>query len=142
MDENKIKHKEVWDANILYLIAGIVILIAIIALEALCVYIFIDSDDMSFAFTVSILFQILVLILYPGISLINDYRHRSKFNIYYCKLENDLDINYIKENFYIKEINLSYVYFIKKEDDSKFQTWKFMADYKDDINYLFNLEGE
>lgn len=62
-------------------------------------------------------------------TMIGDYIHREKFNIYYCKLENGIDIDYIKENYCIADINESCVLFVDKGNYHNFCVWKLMQGY-------------
>ena len=62
-------------------------------------------------------------------TMIGNYIHREKFNIYYCKLENGIDIDYIKENYCIADINESCVLFVDKGNYHNFCVWKLMQGY-------------
>lgn len=62
-------------------------------------------------------------------TMIGDYIHREKFSIYYCKLENGIDIDYIKENYCIEDINESCVLFVDKGNDHNFCVWNLVQGY-------------
>ena len=75
------------------------------------------------------LLQLPVMLCLLLTTMIGDYIHREKFNIYYCKLENGIDIDYIKENYCIEDINESCVLFVDKGNDHNFCVWKLMQGY-------------
>ena len=97
MDMSKVKTKEVWSANNWYLFYGIVFICLIIALEGCAIREFFVSP-VNEAIGVAVILQLPCLICLLFTSLIGDWKHRSKFNLYYCKLATGIDIDYIKEN--------------------------------------------
>ena len=113
MDKTKIKTKEVWSANKWYLFFGILFAIMTILLEICAIrqFFIIDIEEALVLFFLSQLPVMLCLLL---TTMIGDYIHREKFNIYYCKVENDIDIDYIKENYCIEDINENCVLFVDK----------------------------
>lgn len=131
MEESKIKNKEVWSANKWYLIVGIIFALMTILLETVSIKTFFlaSSNDKTHAFILTILQQIPVFVCALYANMISDYVHRVKFNIYYCKLENGIDINYIKENFCITWINEHGVLFVDKENAQNFCIWKKLQGY-------------
>lgn len=75
------------------------------------------------------LLQLPVMVCLLLTTMIGDYIHREKFNIYYCKLENGIDIDYIKKNYCIEDINESCVLFVDKGNDHNFCVWELMQGY-------------
>ena len=128
MDKTKIKTKEVWSANKRYLFFGILFVIMIILLEICAIRQFFVTD-MEEALVLLFILQLPVMICLLLTTMIGDYIHREKFNIYYCKLENGIDIDYIKENYCIEDINESCVLFVDKSNDHNFCVWKLMQGY-------------
>ena len=126
MDKTKIKTKEVWSANKWYLFFGILFVIMIILLEICAIrqFFITDTEEVLVLF---FLLQLPVMLCLLLTTMIGDYIHREKFNIYYCKLENGID--YIKENYCIEDINESCVLFVDKGNDHNFCVWKLMQGY-------------
>ena len=128
MDKTKIKTKEVWSANEWYLFFGILFVIMIILLEICAIRQFFVTDTEE-ALVLFFILQLPAIICLLFTTMIGDYIHREKFNIYYCKLENGIDINYIKENYCIEDINESCVLFVDKGNDHNFWVWKLIQGY-------------
>lgn len=135
MDMSKVKTKEVWSANNWYLFYGIVFICLIIALEGCAIREFFVSP-VNEAIGVAVILQLPCLICLLFTSLIGDWKHRSKFNLYYCKLATGIDIDYIKENYCIEDIDSNGVLFVEKGDSHKFCTWKIIQGY----NSLYDAE--
>ena len=57
---------------------------------------FVSSLEEAVALALIIQLPCLLCLLFA--TLIGDWIHRKKFNLYYCKLETGIDIDYIKEN--------------------------------------------
>lgn len=128
LDTNKIKTKEVWSANKWYLFFGVLFAILTLLLEISTISNFITSDSKIEAGVLFLILQIPAMFCLLLTTMINDYTHRVKFNIYCCKLE-DMDIAYIRENYYIEDIDEKYVLFVDKENDHNFSIWKFLHGY-------------
>lgn len=128
MDKQKIKTKEVWSANKWYLFFGILFVIMIILLEICTIRQFFVTD-IEEALILLFILQPPVILCLLFTTMIGDYIHREKFNIYYCKVENGIDIDYIKENYCIEDINESCVLFVDKGNDHNFCVWKLMQGY-------------
>lgn len=128
MDKTKIKAKEVWSANERYLFFGILFVIMIILLEICAIKQFFVTDTEE-ALVLLFILQLPAIICLLFTTMIGDYIHREKFNIYYCKLENGIDIDYIKENYCIEDINESCVLFVDKGNDHNFWVWKLIQGY-------------
>ena len=128
MDKTKIKTKEERQDNKWYLFFGILFVIMIILLEICAIrqFFITDTDE---ALELFFLLQLPVMLCLLLTTMIGDYIHREKFNIYYCKLENGIDIDYIKENYCIEDINESCVLFVDKGNDHNFCVWKLMQGY-------------
>ena len=129
MDKTKIKTKEVWSANKWYLFFGILFVIMIILLEMCAIRQFFVTDNTEEALVLLFILQLPAMICLLFTTMIGDYIHREKFNIYYCKVENGIDIDYIKENYCIEDINESCVLFVDKGNDHNFCVWKLMQGY-------------
>lgn len=93
-------------------------------------------SDIEQALGLLFILQLPVIICLLLTTMIGDYIHREKFNIYYCKLENGIDIDYIKENYCIEDINESCVLFVDKGNDHNFYVWKLIQGY----NSLYQAE--
>lgn len=130
MDMSKVKVKEVQSANVWYLILGIAAVVGIILLEICSIREFIISSDKGATLIMIILLQLPVLICLQFVTLITDWIHREKFDLYYCELNNGTDIDYIKGNYVIKEINDRGVLFVKKEDVKNYNTWSIFQGYE------------
>lgn len=85
--------------------------------------------DVEEALALLFILQLPAMICLLLTTMIGDYIHREKFNIYYCKLENGIDIDYIKENYCIEDINESCVLFVDKGNDHNFCVWKLLQGY-------------
>lgn len=128
-NENKVKTKEVYSANKLYLFCGLLSVLMIIILEFVVIRKIIISDDKIGACYFAIFLQVPVLLCLLLSTTIGDYIHRVKFNIYYCKLENGIDIEYIRENYCIKDINEKCMLFVDKGNEHNFCVWKLFQGY-------------
>lgn len=128
MDKTKIKTKEVWSANKWYLFFGILFVIMFILLEICAIRQFFVTDTAE-ALVLLFILQLPAMFCLLLTTIIGDYIHREKFNIYYCKLENGIDIDYIKENYCIEDINESCVLFVDKDNDHNFCVWKLIQGY-------------
>lgn len=117
--------KEVWSANKWYLFFGILFVIMFILFEMGVIRQFFMTD-IEEALVLLLILQLPAMICLLLTTMIGDYIHREKFNIYYCKLENGIDIDYIKENYCIEDINESCVLFVDKGNDHNFCVWKLM----------------
>jgi hypothetical protein len=136
MDKDKIQTKEVWSANTFHLIVGITGLLGIIIAEGLVIREFFISGFIE-TLPLALAMQLLVLVCTALASCLHNYIHRVKFNLYYCKLENGIDIDYIKENYYIVNISTNGVIFINEEDYYNFNTWNVLIDKYYDYDSLF-----
>ena len=128
MDKNKIKIKEVWSANGWYLFWGIAFILMICMLEGCVIREFFISpfeEAMALAF----ILQLPCLLCLLFTTLIGDWIHRKKFNLYYCKLETGIDIDYIKENYSVEDINSNGVLFVDKGHSHDFCVWKLLQGY-------------
>ena len=128
LDKNKIKTIEVWSANKWYLFFGVLFVIFFILLEFTAIKEVFISTDKGEAFGILFILQIPALVCLLFTTMIGDYKHRTKFNIYYCKLEKGIDIDYIRKNYCIKDINTRDMLFVDKEDDYNFGTWGLLHD--------------
>lgn len=122
MDNKNFEIIEVWTATKLYLIIGIIGLLLSFLSEYFIIYQIIISKSIE-VLILMFFFQILTL---PFVFLtfqIMSWIKRTKFNIYYCDLNDDTDIDYIVEHCYIKDINEDGIIFIEKEDEEKYTIW-------------------
>lgn len=117
-----------WSANKWYLFFGILFVIMIILLEMCAIRQFFVTDTEE-ALMLLFILQLPAMICLLFTTMIGDYIHREKFNIYYRKVENGIDIDYIKENYCIEDINESCVLFVDKGNDHNFCVWKLMQGY-------------
>lgn len=128
MDMEKVKQKEVWSANSSYLFCGIIFIFLIFALEGCAIRNFFILP-MNEAIGLTIILQIPCMLCLIFASFISDWKHRTKFTLYYCKLTYGIDIEYIIENYSIGDIDSNGVLFVKKEDSCNFHTWKVLQGY-------------
>lgn len=138
MNKDRVKTTEVWSANKWYLVCGMSFTILIVLLESVAVRELFVSDDKMEAVILLFVFQLPVLICLLFTTTIRDYIHRTKFNIYCCELKNGIDIDYIRENYCIEDINKSYVLFVDKGNDHNFCVWSLMQGY----DSLYQMEIE
>lgn len=137
MDKKKIKIKEVQSANRWYLFYGILFVIMIMFLEIAAIRQFFISP-IGEAITLLFLLQLPCLLCLLFTTMIGDWIHRTKFNLYYCRLENGIDINYIKENYSVKKINANGVLFVDKKNSHNFYVWSLLQGY----DSLYKMEVE
>jgi len=135
MDMSKVKTKEVWSANNWYLFWGIAFMCLIIALEG-CTVRELFVAPISEAIGVGVVLQLPCLLCLLFTTLIGDWKHRKKFTLYYCKLETGVDIDHIKKNYSVEDINSNGVLFVKKENSCSFYSWKLLQGY----NSLYEAE--
>ena len=107
---------------------GILFAIMTILLEICAIRQFFITD-IEEVLVLLFLSQLPVMLCLLLTTMIGDYIHREKFNIYYCKVENDIDIDYIKENYCIEDINENCVLFVDKGNDHNFCVWKLIQGY-------------
>lgn len=129
MNKDKIKTKEVWSANGWYLFWGIVFVLMICTLEGFAIReFFVSSFEEAMALAFILQLPCLLCLLFT--TLIGDWIHRKKFTLYYCKLETGIDIDYIKENYSVEDINSNGVLFVDKDHSYDFGIWKLLQGYK------------
>lgn len=127
INNSKIEIEEVESANKLYLLFGMVYAILFVILEFVSIREFFVSSNTGEALGIFAVVQLPGIIALVGANvLINSYIHREKFNLYCCNLENGIDIEYIKENYYIKNINEEKIFFIDKNSENSYNSWKLM----------------
>ena len=136
MDKSKIQTKEIWSANKTHLIVGITGVLGIIITEGLIIKEFFKSP-LDEILPLALLLQILVIPSVALASCLRDYIHRVKFNLYYCRLENGIDIDYIKNNYHIVNISINGVIFINEEDYYNFNIRNALMDKDYDYSNLF-----
>lgn len=130
INNSKIEIEEVESANKLYLLFGMVYAILFVILEFVSIREFFVSSNTGEALGMFAVVQLPGIITLVGANvLINSYIHRKKFNLYCCNLENGIDIEYIKENYYIKNINEEKIFFIDKNSENNYNSWKLMHKY-------------
>ena len=117
-----------WSANKWYLFFGILFVIMIILLEICAIRQFFVTDTEE-ALVLLFILQLPAMICLLFTTMMGDYIHREKFNIYYCKVKNGIDIDYIKENYCIEDINESFMSCLDKGNDHNFCVWKLMQGY-------------
>lgn len=139
MDKSKIKTKEVWSASNEYLFFGIIFICLIIVFEGCAIREFFVSQ-INEAIGTLVILQVPCFYLFCWSTIfIKDWIHRTIFTLYYCKLETEIDIDYIKANYSVEDINSNGVLFVKKEDTYNFSSWKLLQGYKslDDVEIQF-----
>lgn len=134
--KKNIKTVEVSSASRKHLTYGIISILLIIAIEIGCIYGYMTrpmTEAIPFMFTM----QIIVLFLAAmSATTISAWKHKSKFNLYFCRLSQDIDIGYIKKNYSIQEIDEYAVLFIDKQDIHKYMDWNLFQDH----NTLYSVE--
>jgi len=70
-----------------------------------------------------------------GKNLINDWRCRHKFNLYYCKVKNNNDINHIYKRYAVVKDGEEII-FIEKKDINSFYIWELLQGHK--IDYIMD----
>ena len=135
MNKDKIKTKEVWSANGWYLFLGIVSVLIICMLEGYAIReFFVSSFEDAIVSAFFIQLPCLMCLLFT--TLIGCWMHRKKFILYYCKLEKGIDIDYIKENYSVEDINSNGVLFVDKGHSHDFDVWNLLQGY----NSLYEIE--
>lgn len=135
MNKDKIKTKEVWSANGWYLFWGIIFVLIFCMLEGCAIReFFVSSFEEAMALAFILQLPCLICLLFT--TLIGDWTHRKKFTLYYCKLETGIDIDYIKENYSVEDINSNGVLFVDKCHSHDFGVWKLLQGY----NSLYEAE--
>ena len=135
MDKNKVETREVWSANWWYLFFGIIFVLIIIMLEGCVIREFLIKPFRE-AIGLAVILQLPCLLCLLFTQMIKMWKERTKFNLYYCKLETGTDIDYIKENYSVKDISPRGILFVEKEDTYNFSTWKLLQGYE----YMFQVE--
>ena len=135
LDENKVASKQVWSANLFYLISGIVSIVLIAAVEIAAVINIVINKNKPGAISCAAILQILVLLLLLFTTTIGDYVHRKQFLMYCCMLDSlsGTDIHDIKINYHVVDLNENYILYIDKKDFHNFNVWKLYQGY-DDLN--------
>jgi hypothetical protein len=98
------------------LITGIIFSILILVLEGACVSLF-YTDSLINAICITLILQIVAGIL-GFIAYINldMYQHRKRFNIFYVTLDNDTNIEKLKNDFYICNVTENGIIYVDKND--------------------------
>lgn len=126
--------KNVVSATKYNLIMGIIFVIMILMLEFACVYNFMTGDNLSENISISIFLNITIIpICYLVAScLFKTYKNRKYFNIYAIELNNNVDIDDLKNRYYICDITEKGILYIEKDDYEAFSDFKFS---RRDVNY-------
>lgn len=121
---NNIEAREVCTANEIDLFVGVTFFILAIIIEITVVskvFIYPIKEILPCV----IIYRLLALdILWISVCEIKNWFHRIKFTIYHCKINNELDIDYIKENFLICEIDENNIEFTNKENKNNYSIFK------------------
>ena len=129
MNKDKIKTKEVWSANGWYLFLGIVSVLIICMLEGCAIReFFVSSFEDAIVSAFFIQLPCLMCLLFT--TLIGCWMRRKKFTLYYCKIEKGIDIDYIKENYSVEDINSNGVLFVDKDHSYDFVVWRLLQCYR------------
>lgn len=135
MNKINTQTKEVWSANGWYLFCGIISCLMLVLTEG-CIVREFFIKPFEEAIIMALVMQLPCLLLLAMTTSIKDWIRRKKFNLYYCKLETGTDIDYIKENYSVKDISPRGILFVEKEDSLNFQTWNLYQGYK----YMYEIE--
>jgi len=130
MYNRKIYTKEVCTANNLYLFLGVISITLITIIECLVIRNFFVKP-IDEAILLAILLQLPCALCSLFAILIHAWKYRTDFTIYYSKMETGVDIDYIKENYCVKDIDMYGIVFVKKEDSGNFDIWEIFQGYDD-----------
>lgn len=123
-DESEVKIKEVWSADGWNLLVGILcivpaVLTEIYAVESSACYYNMPAHNLPFVFLQGAVISFLCFMM----MMIKDYFYRTKFNIYCCKSNAGMDVNYIGKKYCIEYADNEYVLFVDIKNHNNFRKW-------------------
>lgn len=123
----KVKVTQVQSATLKYLIIGIVAALVMLAFEIVipCILYWQKRDDILGIF---IIMQMPALIALLFTTFIKDWKNREVFNLYFVRLQ-DANTAYIKENFFIVQIDNYGILFVEEKDYHNYHIWRILQGY-------------
>lgn len=140
MNLDRVKKIEVMSATLKYLIFGIVAIICAIALEVSGIYNIVISahtPDLSSSIVIIFILQIPVLLCLMFTILIKCYKNKTKFELFLCDLEDVHDFEFLKQNYYLVNINERQVLFCRQAFSDCAEDWKVLQLDPDKLDTLF-----
>lgn len=113
-----IREKEIETAGYLCLFSGILFSIFAIASQML---VFVNEFRVWKFLVIEICTLIFATLAFIMIKL---WKERTKFSLFACRLNDDIDINYIRKVHKIVDINDHYIVFIYRKDIKYYTIWK------------------
>lgn len=123
--------KEVYSSNLHSLVLGIILIVMLLLLEFVAIKTLLYPLKPEDRITIPVLYQIPIIICFILTrEVIRNYIHREKFNLYYCDFNDDININYIENNYCIYMIDKIEILFVGNNDTRKFNLWLFDSKYQ------------
>ena len=134
LSDKTISEKKVWSANKLYKIFGVVMFIMGVFLVLSTIYMLFTMTVREAIGGLFIMPIPITLAFVVSKSLLNSYKRRTEFNLYWTPMEIGVPIDDIMRDYYIAEINQAYVVFTEKRNRKAYSDWNLF--YKPESLYL------
>ena len=124
----------VWSGEKAHLIFAIISVFVIAFLEATNVLMFKTFDDTYTVVFVSLFMQGFALIVgFVGVYVYNCYRRRSRFDMFYHKLGDPINVERVKSEFHVCQADNNGIIFVRKEDVEKYRDRELLVNYKNTL---------
>ena len=134
LSDKTISEKKVWSANKFYKIFGVVMFIMGVFLVLSTIYMLFTMTVREAIGGLFIMPIPITLAFVVSKSLLNSYKRRTEFNLYWTPMEIGVPIDDIMRDYYIAEINQAYVVFTEKRNRKAYSDWNLF--YKPESLYL------
>lgn len=127
----KVYIKNVWSGEKAHLIFAIISVLAIVFLESTNILMFKTFEDTYTVVFVSIFMQMFALFMcFLAAYVYNCYRHRSRFDIFFHKVGEPINVERIKNEFHICQADDNGMIFIRKSDIDKYDARNLIVNYR------------
>lgn len=134
LSDKTISEKKVWSANKLYKIFGVVMFIMGVLLVLSTIYMLFTMTVREAIGGLFIMPIPITLAFVVSKSLLNSYKRRTEFTLYWTPMEIGVPIDDIMRDYYIVEINQAYVVFTEKKNRKAYSDWNLF--YKPESLYM------
>ena len=134
LSDKTISEKKVWSANKFYKIFGVVMFIMGVLLVLSTIYMLFTMTVREAIGGLFIMPIPITLAFVVSKSLLNSYKRRTEFNLYWTPMEIGVPIDDIMRDYYIVEINQAYVVFTEKKNRKAYSDWNLF--YKPESLYM------
>ena len=142
MNLDRVIKIEVMSATVYYLVLGLCGILCAILLETTVVwniFKYVGTSELGSSISITILVQIAVgICLLISVVLLRSYKHRKKFELFLCDLEDVNDFGFLKANYHIVNIDDHLVLFCRQVFSDCAEDWKLFQLNMNRLSKLFD----